>query len=363
MSIYIHIPFCNNICSYCDFCKFYYNKEYVDNYLIALEKEIKANYKNELVNTIYIGGGTPSSLNNEQLDKLLNLTNYFNKIKNLEFTIEVNPDIDLEKILILKKYGINRVSIGIETVNEKHLKTLNRFHTKEQIIKLINTLKENRINNINVDLMYALPNQTIEELESDIDFLISLDIPHISTYSLIIEPHTKLYIDNAENIDEELDYEMYKLILKKLNKYNHYEISNFAKKGFESKHNLVYWNNLEYYGFGIGASGYIDSIRYDNTRSYKNYISGNYVYEKHLLEKGEKIENEFILGFRKLEGINIINFKTKYDIDIFSIDIVNKLLEENKLLLQDNYLKINPKCIYISNSILVEFLDIDINIL
>jgi len=359
MSIYIHIPFCNNICSYCDFCKFYYNEEYVNKYLEILEEEIKNNYKNEVINTIYIGGGTPSSLNMEQLDKLLSLTTYFNKDLK-EFTIEINPDMELEKIGLLKKYGINRVSIGVQTINEKHLKLLNRKHTKTQIKILINKLKENDINNINIDLMYALPNQTLEELKEDLNFFISLDIPHISTYSLIIEPHTKLYIDNIKNIDEDIDEEMYKLIINTLSDYNHYEISNFAKEGFESKHNLVYWNNLEYYGFGMGASGYINSVRYDNTKSYYNYINGNICFEKHLLDTKEKIENEFILGFRKINGINILEFKEKYNIDIFSIDIVNKLLKQNKILLEDNHLKINPKYLYTSNQILIDFLDLNI---
>ena len=177
------------------------------------------------------------------------------------------------------------------------------------------------------------------------------------SYSLIIESHTKLYIDNVYNIDEDLDYEMYKLINKKLNKYHHYEISNFAKENYEAKHNLVYWNNLEYYGFGIGASGYINNIRYDNTKSYQNYINGRYILEKHKLDLNEKISNEFILGLRKIDGIDINNFYRKYNLDITNIEIVKKLIKENKLILTDK-LKINPKYIYISNTILINFIDL-----
>lgn len=357
MSIYIHVPFCKNICSYCDFCKFYYNEKWVDNYLIALEKEIKEKYKNELINTIYIGGGTPTSLNIKQLKKLLQLTKLFN-YKEIEFTVETNVDLSLDKIKLLKQYGVNRISIGVQTVNQKHLKFLNRNHTKEEVINLVNLLKQYDFN-INIDLMYGMPNQTLKELEEDIDFILSLDVNHISTYSLIIEPHTKIYIDNVTNIDEDLDYQMYQLINKKLKNYVHYEISNFAKDGYYSKHNLVYWNNLEYYGFGIGASGYIESVRYDNTRSYQNYINGNYILESHKLSKGEKIENEFILGFRKLEGINILDFKAKYDMNILDIDIVKRLLNEGKLSVDNCYLKINNKYIYISNTILVNFIDLD----
>ena len=280
MSIYIHIPFCKTICSYCDFCKFYYNEKWVDNYLIALEKEIKSKYKNESIDTIYIGGGTPTSLNIKQLERLLQLTKLFN-FKKIEFTIETNVDLSLDKIKLLKQYGVNRISIGVQTVNRKHLKFLNRNHTKEEVINLVNILKQYNFN-INIDLMYGMPNQTLKELEEDLDFVLNLDVNHISTYSLIIEPHTKIYIDNVTNIDEDLDYRMYQLINQKLKDYIHYEISNFAKDDYYSKHNLVYWNNLEYYGFGIGASGYIDSVRYDNTRSYQNYLNGNYVLESHI---------------------------------------------------------------------------------
>ena len=316
MSIYIHIPFCSNICSYCDFCKFYYNEEIVNKYLLALKEEIINNYKNELVKTIYIGGGTPSCLSIEQLKCLLELTKLFNLDKNYEFTLEINPDISLEKIKLLKEYNVNRVSMGMQTINEKLLKLLNRKHAKEDIIKVVNNLKNNAINNINIDLIYAIPSESLNDLENDLDFLLSLDIPHISTYSLIIEPHTKLYIDNVSNIDEDLDYEMYQLILKKLSHFKHYEISNFAIKGYESKHNLTYWNNDNYYGFGLSSSGFIGNIRYENTRSINDYLNKNYIKEKNELSKMEMIENEFILGLRKIDGIDINLFKEKYGFDI-----------------------------------------------
>ena len=357
MSVYIHIPFCDNICSYCDFAKFYYNESWVDKYLCALESEIKSNYKNEVINTIYIGGGTPSSLNIEQLKKLFEIIKIFNVSDDLEFTFECNVNLSLDKIKLLKDNNVNRISIGIESVLEKKLKILNRNHTKEKVIKLIKLLKEYNFN-INCDLIYAVPGEDLKDLESDLDFLIDLDINHISTYSLIIEPHTKLYINNTKNIDEDLDCEMYEFINKKLsgNGFVHYEVSNFAKNNYQSKHNLVYWNNECYYGFGIGASGYVNNIRYDNTKSFNEYINGNYILNKNKLTKEENLENEFILGLRKIEGIDINKFKNKYNIDILSIDIVNKLLKENKLEIKNNKLRINDKYIYISNSILVDFI-------
>ena len=314
-SVYIHIPFCDTICSYCDFCKFLKNDEWVNKYFKTLKKEIGNKYRGEILDTIYIGGGTPSCLNLEQLTKLFNIIKIFNKSDIIEFTFECNiENITEEKLKLLYKNGVNRLSIGIQTFNENYLNFLNRNHTKEDIIKKINLAKEIGFKNINIDLIYGIPNQTLEELNNDLDEFLKLDINHISTYSLIIEPNTKIFIEEIKNIDDNLDYEMYKLICDKLkdNRYNHYEISNFSKDGYESKHNLTYWNNNEYYGFGLGASGYIDNIRYDNTRSSNKYFNGEYVKEYHKLDINETIENEFILGLRKISGINKEIFKNKY---------------------------------------------------
>ena len=359
-SAYIHIRFCDTICSYCDFCKFLKNDEWIDKYLNSLEKEINTNYKCEILDTIYIGGGTPSSLNKEQLTKLFNTIKVLNKNKEYEFTFECNiENITKEKLELLYENGVNRLSIGVQTFNEKYLSFLNRKHTKEEIINKIKLCKEIGFKNINIDLIYGLPNQTLDELNSDIEEFLKLDITHISTYSLIIEPNTKLYIDNIKNIDDNLDYEMYKLICDKLkdNGYNHYEISNFSKVGYESKHNLTYWNNENYYGFGLGASGYIDNIRYDNTRNINKYLNGEYLKESHTLDLNETIENEFILGLRKIKGINKEVFKNKYNKDIKEIEIVNKLIKENKLLEDEKNIYINKDYIYVSNDILVEFIN------
>ena len=359
-SVYIHIPFCDTICSYCDFCKFIKNDKWVDQYLNALHEEINKRYKGEIIETLYIGGGTPSCLSIEQLKRLFYIINNFNKSENIEFTFECNIEsIDYEKLKLLYENGVNRLSIGIQTFNDKFSKYLNRKHTKNEVFEKIKIAKDIGFKNINIDLIYALPGETIEELSNDIDEFLNLDINHISTYSLIIEPNTILYINKENNIDEELDYDMYKLICDKLNNngYNHYEISNFAKSGYESKHNLTYWNNNEYYGFGLGASGYIDSIRYDNTKSLNKYLNGNYISESHKLEIKEQIENEFILGLRKINGINKNEFKLRYNKDIKEIEVVNKLLDSGKLLEDKKNIYINPKYIYVSNDILIEFIN------
>ena len=223
-------------------------------------------------------------------------------------------------------------------------------------VALAKLLKKNGITNINVDLMYAFKDQTLKELKRDIRNFKRLNVVHISTYSLIIEEHTKLYNENIKTIDDSLDYLMYKTIIKKLNKYNHYETSNFSILGYESRHNLTYWNNENYYGFGIGASGYIDDVRYDNTRSFNNYMKGLYRLNEEKLDKNKIIENEFILGFRKIDGININKFKEKYNIDILSIDVVKKLLSSKKIILENNSLKIDKEYTYLANQILIEFL-------
>ena len=359
-SVYIHIPFCDTICSYCDFCKFIKNDKWINQYLDALDTEINKRYKGELIETLYIGGGTPSCLSIDQLKKLFYIIKKINKSKILEFTFECNiENINYDKLKLLYENGVNRLSIGVQTFNDEFLKYLNRNHTLEDVKNKINIAKSIGFNNINIDLIYAMPGQTIQDLNRDIDEILKLDVNHISTYSLIIEPNTILYINKTKNIDEELDYEMYKLICNKLkdNGYNHYEISNFSKDGYESKHNLAYWNNDEYYGFGLGSSGYIDSVRYDNTKSLNKYLNGDYINESHKLDIKEKIEDEFILGLRKIKGINKKDFKLKYDKNIKEIEVVNKLLGSNKLLENEKNIYINPKYIYVSNDILVEFIN------
>ena len=359
-SCYIHIPFCNKICSYCDFCKLYYNKELVNKYLSSLEKEIKEIYKEEVLETIYIGGGTPSSLSIDELEKLFKILSILNKDKNIEYTIENNFDsITKEKLQLYKKYGINRLSFGIETTNKDYLNLLNRSLSKDKVKEIINYSKEIGINNINVDLIYALPNESIIDLEKDIDFILSLNIPHISTYSLIIEDNTILKINNYKNISEDLDSEMYNYICKRLkdNNYIHYEISNFSKEGYYSKHNLCYWNNKEYYGFGLGSSSYINNKRITNTRSITNYLKGKYIKEEEIIDTDSNIEYEVILNLRKKEGIDLISFKDKYKKDLLSIYNYEELVNNNFLILKNNHLYIPEDKWYISNEIIVRLLN------
>ena len=347
---YIHIPFCNKICSYCDFCKLYYDEKFVNRYLNELEKEIKSIYKGEVLDTIYIGGGTPSSLNNKQLEKLFEILKLFNKSETVEFTIESNfENINEEKLLIYKKNGINRLSFGLESINENNLTFLNRNITREKINNTINSCRSLGFNNINIDLIYALPVEDISILKNDLDYIFSLDIEHISTYSLMIEDHTMLKINNIESISEELDYEMYKLICKEMKKndYYHYEISNFSKPGYESKHNLCYWNNDNYYGFGLGASSYIDNKRITNTRSINKYLKGNYRLDIIELSNNDLIEYKIMLNLRKAEGISLEEVKLD----------VRDLVKEGLLIEENNRVRIPEEKWYVSNEIILRVLE------
>lgn len=357
-SVYIHIPFCTSICSYCDFCKIFYKDDLIYKYLDALEKEIKDNYNNEIIKTIYIGGGTPSCLNLNQLQKLFSILSLFILDKSFEFTFECNiNDLDEEKLKLLYLNKVNRLSIGIQTFNPKFLKLLNRKHTKTEVFNKIDMIKKIGFKNINVDLIYALPDENIEDLKNDLDTFFILDINHISTYSLIIERNTIISIKGIKSVNEDLDYEMYKLICNKLkeNGFNHYEISNFAKDKFYSKHNLTYWNNLDYYGFGLGATGYIDGIRYTNTRSIKSYLDGKYKYIVNKLDKNEIIENEMILGLRKIEGVKKAEFYKKYGKNIEDIFDIKDMLDNKYLIDDGNNIFINEKFLYVQNGILMRF--------
>ena len=337
----------------------YYNEKQVNNYLNALQEEIKNNYKGEALKTIYIGGGTPSSLSLNELERLLKILNYFNKSSVYEYTMEVNPEnITKEKLLLMKKYGINRISMGVETTNDNLLSFLNRKHDYNMVKEKVLLMKVLGFNNINLDLIYAIPNQTISDLKNDLDNLISLDINHISLYSLMINNNTKLFIDRVKPIDEDLDYEMYNYLCNYLkeNGFNHYEISNFSKEGYESHHNLVYWHNEEYYGFGLGASGYIGDIRYENTKSLANYLKGNYRLNEEVLSNDDKISYELILGFRLINGINKTDFYNKYGVNLVDLYNIKELINDKKLIDNGSNIMISYDKIYIENEILINFL-------
>ena len=369
--IYIHIPFCKYICNYCDFNKFYIQNQPVDEYIDCLIKELENINPTHNILTLYIGGGTPSSLNTMQLEKLFQALHKKINIKNLqEFSFEANPeDLTKEKVTILYKYGVNRVSMGVQTLNDELLKIIGRGHKEEDVICAIRNLKEIGIENINVDLMCALPNQTMEDLYNSMKKIVECDITHISCYSLILEQRTKLYnqVKSKQVIlpTNEVEEKMYEAVIKFLisKGYNQYEISNFSKKNYESIHNTNYWKNMEYYGFGAGAHGYIDGKRYSNHGVVKFY--NNHIEEKNNAKRTEEkvtinqqIEEEFFLGLRLLDGINLQDIDKKYNIN--SNKLYKKVIEKNiklgYLKLENNILKLTYKGLFYGNDVFADFL-------
>lgn len=359
-TVYIHIPFCNYICAYCDFCKVLYNKKFINDYLNSLDNEIKSIYKGETITSLYIGGGTPSSLNLDEIKKLFNILSIFNLSEDCEVTFEANPDsLSLDKIKLLKSFGVNRVSLGVETINKNIQTVIERYTDKDIVKTCINNLKSEGITNINVDLIYAFERESFDNLKTDLDFLLSLDVPHISTYSLIIEDNTKLKLNGYKNIDKTIDRKMYDYISNTLkdNNYIHYEISNFAKEKYYSRHNLKYWNNLCYYGFGVGASSYLNNIRYTNTRSITNYINGKRTVDEEILSIKDKIFYEVMLNFRTNKGIDKNLFYDKYNVSLNSLFSYNKLVVNNILIEDNDYLKVNPKYFYVLDEVTIKLLD------
>lgn len=358
--LYIHIPFCDNICAYCDFAKFFYNENLVDQYLDELIREIE-DRKCDNICSIYIGGGTPSSLNINQLEKLLSYLNTNFYKKDIPFTIEANcENLSEEKIILFNKYGVNRVSLGVQSFNDELIKKMNRKHNFDMVVNTISLLKKHHIDNISCDLIYGLPNETKEILLDDIKKLINLDIKHISTYALQVSKHTVFYNQKVKEASEDKYREFYDLIVEELfkNGFSRYEVSNFSKPGYESFHNLIYWLNKEYYGVGLGASSYVDSVRFDNTKSLNKYLTGERVLNKEELDIEDKEFYELMLGLRLSKGININEFNNKYNKDIL-LDYKDKLdyLFNRELIeFKNNHIRITDDNVFIMDYVLKELL-------
>ncbi len=358
MSIYIHIPFCNYICSYCDFCKIIYDKRYIKRYLDSLRSEVISRYKGEEVKTIYIGGGTPSSLDVDELIMLLDIVSLFNLSSDYEFTIEGNIEsINEDKLIIMKKYGVNRISVGVESFDGDIIKLLGRRHTKDEVFYKVNLIKR-YIDNINIDIIYGAYSD-ISILKRDVSYALELNVNHLSFYSLIIEDNTLLKVNGFSYIDEDIDFEMYKYISDTLvsNGYIHYEISNYVKCGYESRHNLVYWNNDYYYGFGLSSCSYIDNERIFNTKNLSKYLDGEYIANREIENENIRMENEVMLGLRKFKGINLDVFRGKYKRDLMDVFNIYDLIRDGYLVIEDNYLRISSEYMYISNEIIVRMFE------
>lgn len=337
--LYIHVPFCNSICSYCDFCHRIYNKDLVNKWLNTIKKEIDYKCKDSY-ETIYIGGGTPSCLSLDELDKLLGYINPYAK-NTVEYTIEVNPEsLNIEKIDLFKKYGINRISMGVQTSDDNLLKLLNRKHTFTDVIDSVNLLKQNSINNISIDLMYSLPGQTIEILNKTLDDFIKLDVPHVSIYSLTIEDNTIFSKKGYKPLDNDIEADMYELIINKLNSngYKQYEVSNFSNEGYESKHNIGYWKYDDFLGISMSASSKVGNHRWTNTSSFESYFNdyNSKAEDLTLTNKDQMFEN-IMMSLRMNNGLDINEFNNRYNCN-FEEEYRDAISDEN-ITINNNFIR------------------------
>ena len=376
LGIYVHIPFCKSKCNYCDFISFKGQDTKIEQYIECVPKEIQSknweninrNYK---ITTIYIGGGTPSYIEEKYILKIVEALKERIEQKDVEITIEVNPGtINEEKLKQYKNVGINRISIGLQSTSNALLKQIGRIHTFEEFLNTYKIAKKVGFENINVDLMLGLPNQTIEDLKQSLQEVIKLNPNHISVYSLILEESTILYKNVEKGLeklpDEELERQMYWYVKNtlELNNYIHYEISNFCKKGKESKHNLNCWEQQEYLGFGIAAHSYFESKRFSNTDNLDEYIKNiqNDEFDKnviiHEIQTVEDKKKEYmLLGLRKLQGVSISKFKEKFvdnPIYLFKNEL-SKLVDEELLIIDGDFIRLTNKGLDVANLVWEEF--------
>ena len=357
---YIHIPFCIRKCNYCSFVSGYDIKN-KDKYIIALSKEIEHRYKGEILDTLYLGGGTPSLLYPEDIERIINLFNINNKT---EITIETNPEtVTFEKFQGYKKLKINRISLGVQTFDNNLLKIINRPHNEQVIYNAVDIIKKSGFDNISIDLIYGLPNQSLNMFKQDIEKAVKLPIKHISSYGLKIESGS--FFGKYPPLDipnDEIQSSMYIYLSNflKIKNFFHYEISNFAQKGYESNHNIAYWTNKQYYGFGLNASGYEDSKRYKNQSNFESYIKNPLKKQEEIfLSTNEILEEEIFLALRLKQGIKISEINKKFDIDFEKKykNILLKYVELNLLNIKNDNCSLTEKGMLLSNEIMADFID------
>lgn len=384
MGLYIHIPFCKKKCEYCDFISYEGKENLVEKYIECVKHELteigeqnRIDYENNLddlvlVKTVYIGGGTPSFINSKYISELLNvIKNSFILDNDVEITLEVNPGTaDEYKLKEYKDSGINRLSIGLQETHDRILKNIGRIHTYENFLNTYNLARKIGFNNINVDLMLGLPGQTLLDLNESLDNVIKLNPEHISVYSLILEEGTPLYFKVSNHQvqlpDDELERKMYWKVKEKLQEagYIHYEISNFAKLGYESKHNLSCWNQEEYIGVGVASHSYTNNVRYSVIENIEEYIKNidtdneadNIIFHEKQ-NKDSKMREYMLLGLRKIEGIKIQEFKNKFEIDpiVLYKNELKKLKDEGLIKIDSNSIKLTNKGLDLANIVWEEF--------
>ena len=374
--VYIHIPFCHQICNYCDFNKVYFKNQPVDEYIEAVGKEIEMAVRKtpeqfQNIETIYLGGGTPTALSAEQITRLLQHINTFLPTEQLvEFSSEANPDeLSTDKLEALINGGVNRLSMGVQSFDQKLLEKIGRTHSNEHVFETIKQAKKVGFDNLSIDLMYGLPGQTMEQWEDTLEKALALNLPHYSAYSLIVEPKTIFYIQYAKgklNLPtEDLEADMYDLLMRRMEEKakKQYEISNFAIEGHISTHNKIYWDNDEYAGFGAGAHGYLLGNRYSNHGPIKKYIESiknneQPILHKHEVTKEEKCEEQMFLGLRKNEGVLFEEFERKMGLPMKELyeNKITKLVNEGLLFEDEKGVRLSRKGRFVGNEIFQQFL-------
>ncbi|QED48697.1 radical SAM family heme chaperone HemW [Cytobacillus dafuensis] len=371
---YIHIPFCEHICHYCDFNKFYLQGQPVDEYLDLLGKEMELTLHEtptDHLQSIFIGGGTPTALNERQLEKLCSMIKeHLPYSEESEFTFEANPgDLSEEKLKILYDAGVNRISFGVQTFNDELLKRIGRAHRAKDVFHSVESAKRTGFENISIDLIYSLPGQTLEDFKETLETSFKLNIMHYSGYSLIIEPKTVFYNlmrkGQLPTPGEDIEAEMYQLLMEEMDKhgFRQYEISNFSKPGYQSRHNLTYWNNEWYYGFGAGAHGYVNGNRISNHGPLKKYMEALSqgkmpIIEKHHVTVKEQIEEEMFLGLRKTDGVSISRFIGKFaenPLELFNKEL-RELIDRELIKVSDNFIQLTKKGRFLGNEVFQSFL-------
>lgn len=372
-SAYIHIPFCEHICYYCDFNKVFLEGQPVDEYIEALLKEARLALRQnpvEKMETLYVGGGTPTSLTASQLERLLSGLREILPYYNGEFTVEANPgDLTADKLDVMKNYGVNRLSMGVQTFDDRLLKKIGRKHTAQDVYDTIQLLEEKDFSNVTIDLIYALPGQSLKSFRDTVTRALALDLPHYALYSLILENQTmfmnwvrrgKMHLP-----EQELEAQMYAETIDAMEKAGRkqYEISNFAKPGFESQHNLVYWNNQNYFGLGAGASGYLGNRRYKNRGPIQHYLKSLKndqlpVLEEEILTQKAQIEEEMFLGLRKILGVDKTVFENRFGFSMMDVygDVIEKLKQQKLITETDSRVCLTEEGLFRGNDVFEEFL-------
>lgn len=370
ISLYVHIPFCKQKCLYCDFPSYASLEMLMDDYVDALSKEIEEKGKGYLIKSIFIGGGTPSYLSESQIKRVLDSINKLNKAKDIEFSMECNPGaLEEEKLKTMLLGGVNRISMGLQARQDSLLKTLGRIHTFDEFVENFNLARKIGFNNINVDLMFGLPNQKLEDWIETLETIVKLKPDHISAYSLIIEEGTcfyNMYNNNKLRLpSEEEEREMYAITkdILSVHGYHQYEISNYSKEGCECLHNKIYWECKPYLGLGASASSFVDGYRFKNLDNVKEYVRRIKLNEDVIDEKiknsiEDNIEEFMFMGLRLIDGISKEEFKVRFGRDVNSIykEIIAKNIKAGLLEEDNKKLRLTSKGIELSNIVMSDFI-------